>query len=272
MAEQRTASGVVAVGVVGVGGRMGRALIDGIAAAPDLVLAGGVERPGHPACGTDLPGGLVVCANVAPVAHKADVLVDFSSAAALPETLRAGVDAGVAIVVGTTGLGPPEQAALDRAARDVAVLASANMSLGVNLLAALVELATARLGPDWDVEIAELHHRGKVDAPSGTALMLGEAAARGRGAGLPVLRLPPHDGVGEPRGMGGIGFASLRGGTAAGDHLVLLLGEGERLTLGHVAEDRAIFARGALVAARWLSGRGPGRYTMADVLGTTPVP
>jgi 4-hydroxy-tetrahydrodipicolinate reductase len=261
------AGGTIAVGVVGAGGRMGRSLLAGIAAAPDLVLAGGVERPGHAACGTALDGGLTVGANVAPVAHKADVLIDFSSPAALPETLRAATDAGVAVVVGTTGLGRGEEEALDRAAGAIAVLASANMSLGVNLLAALAETAAARLGPDWDIEIAELHHGAKRDAPSGTALMLGEAAARGRGATLAALQLPPHAGWQPPRKAGGIGFASLRGGSAAGDHQLLFLGEGERLVLAHVAEDRAIFARGALVAARWLAGRPAGRYAMADVLG-----
>jgi 4-hydroxy-tetrahydrodipicolinate reductase len=260
--------GQTRVGVVGVGGRMGRALLDGIAAAPDLVLAGGVERPGHPACGSALEGGLVVCANVTPVAHKADVLVDFSSPEALPETLRAATDAGVALVVGTTGLDPGQEAAIDRAARDVPVLLSPNMSVGVTLLSMLVEAAAARLAADWDIEILELHHGMKRDAPSGTALFLGEAAARGRGSGLAALRLPAHVGPEAPRRRGGIGFASLRGGTAAGDHQVLFLGDGERLSLSHVAEDRAIFARGALVAARWLPGRAPGRYSMADVLGS----
>jgi 4-hydroxy-tetrahydrodipicolinate reductase len=260
------AKDMIAVGVVGVGGRMGRALLDGIAAAPDLKLAGGVERPGHPACGMALEGGLIVGANVAPVAHKADVLIDFSSPAALPETLRAAADAGVGVVVGTTGLGPQEEEALDRASRDVAVLASPNMSLGVNLLAALVGMAAARLGPEWDIEIAELHHGQKRDAPSGTALLLGRAAAQGRGVTLEDVQLSPHAGWQAPRASGGIGFASLRGGSAAGDHQVMFLGSGERLILSHLAEDRAIFARGALVAARWLVGRPAGRYAIADLL------
>ncbi len=256
----------LAVGVLGAGGRMGRAVIEAVLAAPDLELAGGVERPGHPACGTALAPGLVVAANAAPVAHRADVLVDFTSPEALGETLRAALDAGCAVVIGTTGLGPEDHGAIDAAARSIAVLQAANTSLGVTLLAALVEMAAARL-PDWDIELVELHHGQKRDAPSGTALMLGEAAARGRGAGLAALRLPPHDGMTGPRRPGGIGMAALRGGTAAGDHEVLLLGPGERLRLGHLAEDRRIFAVGALAAARWLAGKPAGRYRMADVLG-----
>jgi len=156
------------------------------------------------------------------------------------------------------------------AARTIPVLQAPNMSLGVTLLAALVRLAAARLGPAFDIEILDLHHGRKRDAPSGTALMLAEAAAHGRGQPLDDLRLPPHDGIGEPRGSGGIGIASLRGGTAAGDHQVLFLGPGERLILGHMAESREIFATGALAAARFLAGRAPGRYAMEDVLGLSP--
>ncbi|MFQ3665406.1 MAG: 4-hydroxy-tetrahydrodipicolinate reductase [Sphingomonadaceae bacterium] len=257
----------LAIGVLGVGGRMGQALVEAIAGAGDLALAGGVERPGHPACGTLLGSGQVVCANAAPVAHKARVLVDFSSPDALGEHLRAAEDAGCALVVGTTGLRPEDHAAIDRAAESIAVLQAPNMALGVNLLAALVEMAAARLGPEWDIEIAELHHGRKRDAPSGTALLLGEAAARGRGGALASLRLPPHEGLSEPRPRGGIGMAVMRGGSAAGDHQVLFLGEGERLILSHLAEDRAIFAHGALAAARFLAGKPAGRYRMADVLG-----
>jgi 4-hydroxy-tetrahydrodipicolinate reductase len=254
------------IGVLGAGGRMGRAIIDVVLGADDLRLAGGVERPGHPACGSPIGEGLVVCANAAPVAHQADVLVDFTSPAALPENLRAALDAGVPIVVGTTGLGRAEDAAIDAAARDIAVLQAANTALGVNLLAALAEEAARRLGAEWDIEIVELHHRLKRDAPSGTALLLGDSVARGRGVPLGAVRLAPHDGIADPRRAGGIGFASLRGGTAAGDHQIWFLGEGERLVLGHVAEDRSIFARGAVAAARFLAGKPAGRYRMADVL------
>ncbi|MFZ4380572.1 MAG: 4-hydroxy-tetrahydrodipicolinate reductase, partial [Sandarakinorhabdus sp.] len=167
----------------------------------------------------------------------------------------------------TTGLEAAHHAAVDAAARHIAVLQAANTSLGVTLLARLVEQAARALGPEWDIEIAELHHRMKVDAPSGTALALGEAAARGRGVDLASHRTSGRDGITGARIAGHIGFASLRGGSAAGDHMVLLASEGERIELWHRAEDRAIFARGALKAAQWLAGKPRGRYAMADVLG-----
>lgn len=258
---------MIKIGVLGAGGRMGQAIIAEIQATPDCWLAGGVERPGHPLCGNPIGQGMVICANAAPVAHKADVLIDFTTPAALDEHLRAAQDGKAAIVIGTTGLEAHHHAAIDAAARTIPVLQAANTALGVTLLAALVEQAARALDTGWDIEIAELHHRHKVDAPSGTALFLGEAAAKGRGAPLETLRLSPHETSPGPRRAGGIGFASLRGGSAAGDHHVMLAGEGERITLSHVAESRDIFARGAVKAARWLSGRSPGRYRMADIFG-----
>jgi 4-hydroxy-tetrahydrodipicolinate reductase len=258
---------MIKIGVLGAGGRMGQAIITEIQAEADTWLAGAVERPGHPLCGSLIGEGQIVCANAAPVAHKADVLIDFTSPAALAENLRAAIDGKAALVIGTTGLEQHHHAAIDEAARSIAVLQAANTALGVTLLAALVEQAARALDIGWDIEIAEMHHRHKVDAPSGTALFLGEAAARGRGAPLETLRLPPHDGDSGPRRPGGIGFASLRGGSVAGDHRVVLAGEGERIELGHVAEGRDIFARGAVKAARWLAGRRPGRYRMADIFG-----
>lgn len=260
---------MIRIGVLGAGGRMGQAIVAEVTAASDCWLAGGVERAGHPMCGSVIGEGLVMCANAAPVAHKADVLIDFSTPDALEEHLRAAMDGGAALLVGTTGLEARHHAAIDEAARSIAVMQAANTSLGVTLLAALVEQAARALGPEFDIEIAELHHRHKVDAPSGTALFLGEAAARGRGAALESLRLPPHDGVTGARRAGGIGFATLRGGSAAGDHRVLMLGEGERIELAHVAEGRDIFAKGAVRAARWLSGRPAGRYRMADMFGSS---
>lgn len=256
---------MIKIGVLGAGGRMGQAIIAEVQAAPDCWLAGGVERPGHPSCGSVIGDGLVVCANAAPVAHKADVLIDFTSPDALAENLRAAMDGNAAILVGTTGLGPEHQAALDAAAKSIPVLQAANTSLGVSLLAELVEQAARALDSGFDIEILELHHRHKVDAPSGTALFLGEAAARGRGRPLAELRLPPHEEERGPRRAGGIGFATLRGGSVAGEHKVILAGEGERIELGHVAEGREIFAGGAVRAARWLAGRKPGRYAMADI-------
>ena len=194
-----------------------------------------------------------------------DVLIDFSAPDALQKSLDRAVSAAIPILVGTTGLDELAEQRIATAARDVAVLRAANTSLGVALLGELVERAARVLGPDWDVEIAETHHRMKADAPSGTALLLGEAAARGRGTALNPER--GRDGTGLKRAPGSIGFASLRGGTVAGDHDIMFLGPDERLMLSHRAEDRAIFARGALAAARFLVGRPAGLYSMRDVIG-----
>jgi 4-hydroxy-tetrahydrodipicolinate reductase len=194
-----------------------------------------------------------------------DVLVDFSAPDALQQSLDRAVSAGIPILIGTTGLDALASERISRAATEVAVLPAANTSLGVALLAELVERAARVLGPEWDIEIAETHHRHKADAPSGTALMLGEAAARGRGVPLKAER--GRDGTGLKRDEGAIGFASLRGGTVAGDHDVVYLGPNERLILSHRAEDRTIFARGALAAARFLIGKPAGLYSMRDVIG-----
>lgn len=243
------------IGIIGAGGRMGRA----IAAEADshgVALAGGIDRDG------DAPA-------LAALAEASDALIDFSAPAALAANLAAAEAAATPIVIGTTGLGPADHARIDAAAARVAVLQTANTALGVNLLRALVEQAARALGPEWDVEIVEMHHRHKLDTPSGTALLLGAAANRGRGETDPAarnrfdrMREGPH-----AREEGGIYYASLRGGSVAGDHQVIFAGEGERIELGHRAESRAVFARGALKAALWLAGRGPGRYAMADVLG-----
>lgn len=261
----------IRVGVLGAGGRMGQAIIAALSDWPGLTLAGAIERAGHPACGRPAGPGhhetLTVCANIGAIAHKCDVLIDFSAPAALAASLEAAQEARCALVVGTTGLEAPHHALIDAAARDIAVLQAANTSLGVTLLARLVEQAARALGPDWDIEIAELHHRMKVDAPSGTALALGAAAAAGRGIDLAASSDRGRDGITGARVEGHIGFASLRGGSAAGDHMVLLASEGERIELWHRAENRSIFARGALKAAQWLAGKPAGRYAMADVLG-----
>ena len=196
----------------------------------------------------------------------ADVLVDFSAPAALAANLDRAVSAGIPIVVGTTGLDDFAERRIDEAARHVAVLRAANTSLGVALLADLVERAARLLGNDWDIEIVEMHHRMKADAPSGTALALGEAAARGRGIDLDALSDRGRSGTGLKRRDGAIGFASLRGGTVAGDHDVIFAGPEERLILSHRAESRAIFAKGALAAARFLHGKPAGLYSMRDVI------
>lgn len=195
-----------------------------------------------------------------------DVLIDFSAPAALEGSLEKAVAANIPILVGTTGLTEEHQAAIQKAAEKVAVIQAPNTSLGINLLRDLVEQAAARLGPEWDVEILEMHHRNKVDAPSGTALMLGQSAAKGRGKKLPDLAR--FDRFGEPhaREAGTIGFASLRGGSVAGEHVVVFATDGERLELGHRADSRMIFARGALAAARFLAGKPAGLYSMRDVI------
>lgn len=195
-----------------------------------------------------------------------DVLVDFSAPAALAKSLERAVSANLPILVGTTGLDEKDLERIDEAAKQVAVLRAANTSLGIALLAELVERAARVLGPDWDIEIAETHHRMKVDAPSGTALLLGQAAARGRNIELKAER--GRDGAGLKRESGAIGFASIRGGTVAGDHDVLFLGPDERLILSHRSESRMIFARGALAGARFLVGKAAGLYSMQDVIGS----
>lgn len=239
------------IGIFGSEGRMGRAIAR---------LIGGIE-------GAALAGGIDAEGDAAALATASDVLVDFSTPAALAGHLAAARDKGTPILIGTTGLDGAHHRLIDEAAADIAVLQAANTSLGVNLLAAMVEQAVARLGPDWDIEIVEMHHRMKVDAPSGTALFLGQAAANGRGKSLPELSRFERFGVDDPRERGSIGFASLRGGTVAGDHMVVLAGDGERIELGHRAESRDIFARGAIRAALWLAARPAGRYRMAEMLG-----
>ncbi len=238
------------IGIIGSAGRMGAALVEAIGAAGE-VHAGGVDQ------GDDL----------AALAASCDVLVDFSSSAALEANLDAAGAAGVPIVVGTTGLAERHLWLCDAAAEKIAVLQTGNTSLGVTLLAHLVREAAERLGADWDIEISETHHRMKVDAPSGTALLLGEAAAQGRGISLEGHSARGRDGITGARKSGDIGFASLRGGSVAGDHTVQFLGTSERLSLSHMAENRSIFAKGAVRAAQWLVGKAPGRYEMAQVLG-----
>ncbi|HWJ37713.1 MAG TPA: 4-hydroxy-tetrahydrodipicolinate reductase [Sphingomicrobium sp.] len=200
-------------------------------------------------------------------AEHGDVLVDFSAPEALNNSLDRALSAGIPILVGTTGLTSEHHAAIEDAARAIAVIQAPNTSLGINLLRELVEQATARLGPDWDIEILEMHHRHKVDAPSGTALMLAQSAAKGRGSTLEDLsrfdRISEHP---HAREAGTIGYASLRGGSVAGEHVVILATEGERLELGHRADSRMIFARGALAAARFLVGKPAGLYSMRDVI------
>tara|TARA_B100001179_G_scaffold225614_1_gene205688 strand:+ start:228 stop:920 length:693 start_codon:yes stop_codon:yes gene_type:complete len=225
-------------------------------------IAAAIEASEH-----SLAGGVDKGDDVAGLADRSDVLIDFSAPAALEGNLHAAVGAGIPILIGTTGLEAQNHTAIENAARAVPVLQTGNTSLGVTMLAKLVREAAGALGPQWDIEIVEMHHRRKVDAPSGTALLLGEAAAEGRGIELSKQSERGRDGHTGERGDGAIGFASLRGGTVAGEHSVILAGENERIVLSHVAEDRALFARGALTGATWLMGRDPGRYSMEHVLG-----
>lgn len=241
---------MVKVGIIGSRGRMGQALVAAIAEA-GLVQAGGADR------GDD----------IAALASVSDVLVDFSSPQALEANLAAASSAGKPIIIGTTGLEERHHWLIDDAAQDIAVLQTGNTSLGVTMLAALVQEAASRLGKDWDIEIIEMHHRMKVDAPSGTALLLGEAAAKGRHVNLAASSERGRDGITGTRMEGAIGFASLRGGTVAGDHSVIFAGNEESITLSHRSENRMIFARGAVKAALWLSTQTPGRYSMPQVLG-----
>ena len=241
---------MTSIGIYGNNGRMGRAIAT-IAASEGVAIAGGADAGSDPF----------------PIAHAADVLVDFSTPAALESHLAAAIAARTPIVIGTTGLLATHQALLEQAADVIPVLQTGNTSLGVTLLEMLVREAAARLGPDWYIEIAEMHHRHKVDAPSGTALLLGDAAAAGRATRLAEVRVDSRAGLVGARSEGTIGFASLRGGSVVGDHMVVFAGEGERIEIAHRAEDRTIFARGAVKAALWLAGRAPGRYAMAEVLG-----
>jgi 4-hydroxy-tetrahydrodipicolinate reductase len=258
--------------VSGAAGRMGRMVVRTIHESDGLKLTGALERLDSPWLGAD-PAVLAGCpasslAIVAdPLPLLLDAIVDFSSPAASVELAGLAAQARIVDVIGTTGLSADDLDRIDAAARHAPIVRSGNMSLGVNLLAALTRRAALALGPDFDIEIVEMHHRMKVDAPSGTALLLGEAAAAARSVALKDHSARGRDGLTGVRRKGDIGFASLRGGTIVGDHSVIFAGEGERVVLSHHAEDRAVFARGALHAALWANGRKPGLYSMADVLG-----
>jgi 4-hydroxy-tetrahydrodipicolinate reductase len=260
--------------VTGAGGRMGRTLVRAIAEMPGVVLAAAVEAPKSPWLGHDsgvLAGlgenGIPVVGGLAEAAGKADGIIDFTIPAATLATARFAADRGLVHVIGTTGFSSGEDSEIKAAAARCAIVKSGNMSLGVNMLAALVRHVARTLGEDFDIEIVEMHHNRKIDAPSGTALMLGQAAAEGRAIVLGDHAVRTRDGHTGPRRAGDIGFATLRGGTVVGDHAVIFAGPHERIELAHKAEDRMIFARGALKAALWARGKKAGIYSMADVLG-----
>lgn len=260
--------------VVGAAGRMGRTLVRAIAATPGVVLHAAVERPGSPALGEDagvlagLPAlGVPVRDDALAAVVDAEGILDFTTPASTLAFAELAAQARIVHVIGTTGCSEADEAAIDAAARHAVVVKSGNMSVGVNLLAGLVRRAARALGPEFDIEILEMHHRAKVDAPSGTALLLGEAAAAGRNVALADASVRVRDGHTGPRVEGTIGFATLRGGSVVGDHEVIFAGPAERITLAHHAEDRSLFAAGAVRAALWGRGRAPGRYDMDDVLG-----
>ncbi|EKE44247.1 dihydrodipicolinate reductase [Oceaniovalibus guishaninsula JLT2003] len=262
--------------IAGVSGRMGRMLVAAASDDPSARIVAATEREGHDWIGRDLgaalggaPRGIPVTDDLAAALRDADAVIDFTAPAATLTLSAAAAQAGAAHIVGTTGLSDDDIAVIDAAARRIPVVRAGNMSLGVNLLTALVRRVAATLGDDYDIEVVEAHHRRKVDAPSGTALMLGQAAADGRGVDLAGHSDRGRDGITGARAPGHIGFASVRGGDIVGEHDVIFAGPGEVLTLRHVATDRALFARGALRAAHWTAGRAPGHYAMTDVLGLT---
>lgn len=260
--------------VTGASGRMGQTLIRLAQGSDRLHLVGCVERSGHPWIGRDVgdamggaPIGVKVTDDALDAFSKAQAVVDFTAPAATVEFAALAAQARAVHVIGTTGLEPQHLTKIEAAARHAVIIRAGNMSLGVNLLVRMTQKVAAALDADWDVEIVEAHHRMKVDAPSGTALMLGAAAAEGRGVSLADARISGRDGITGARPKGSVGFSAIRGGDIVGEHDVIFAGEGERVILRHVATDRAIFARGALRAAVWGQGQKPGQYDMMDVLG-----
>ena len=260
--------------VTGASGHMGRMLIGMVLASDKARLVGCVERQGHPWVGQDVgvamggtAVGVVVTDDPLEAFARAQAVVDFTTPAATVEFAALAAQARAVHVIGTTGLEDAHLAKLALAAHHAVIVRAGNMSLGVNLLVRLTEKVAAALDADWDIEIVEAHHRRKVDAPSGTALMLGQAAAQGRGVVLGDMREAGRDGITGARKPGAIGFASIRGGDIVGEHDVIFAADGERVILRHIATDRAVFARGALRAALWGQDKKPGEYDMMDVLG-----
>ena len=271
-------SSTVDMAVVGGAGRMGRMLIRAVLENPDAGLVGVTVRPGHPWVGEDVgealgvpAAGVTVEDDVLSVFSRAQAVLDFTTPDATMHHAQIAAQARLVHVIGTTGLERAQLERLAACARHSVIVRAGNMSVGVNLLSVLTRRVAAALGTDYDIEIVEMHHRHKVDAPSGTALMLGEAAAAGRRINLADHSERGRDGATGARGTGSIGFASLRGGDVVGEHEVVFAGDGERITLRHVATDRMLFARGAVRAALWGQDKEPGQYTMLDVLGLRDV-
>jgi 4-hydroxy-tetrahydrodipicolinate reductase len=262
------------IAVLGAAGRMGQALTRTLAETAGCTLAGGLEPKGSPAVGRDLgevagldPTGVTITDDPPHLFAQVDAVLDFTSPKATVAFAGLAAQARIVHVIGTTGFSDDDLQKLEAAARHATIVKAGNMSMGVNLLAALTARVAATLGPEFDIEILEMHHRHKRDAPSGTSLMLGDAAAKGRAVSLAERSVRTRDGDTGPRREGDIGFAALRGGDIVGEHRVIFAGPGERIELAHIASDRGIFARGAVKAALWAKGKPPGLYSMADVLG-----
>ncbi len=258
------------IGIVGCAGRMGRMVVAEVLSTDGAELAGGTEAPGSEFIGQDIDGvgaGIKVGDDAGALFRASDAVIDFTVPAATVVHAGLAGENGCALIVGTTGLEDEHMDALAGAAEKTVIVQAANMSVGVNLLLGLTEQVAGALGDDYDIEIFEMHHRHKVDAPSGTALALGQAAAAGRGVDLNQVSQRVRDGHTGPRNPGDIGFASLRGGDVAGDHTVIFAGDGERIELTHKAGNRSVFARGAVLAALWTAKQKPGLYSMRDVLG-----
>ena len=266
--------GEVRIGVLGCAGRMGRMLLEAVWTAEGAALSGGTVRPGSDWEGRDLgaiagfgEAGIAASGDPAALFQASDAVIDFTTPDATAEHAHMALHSGTALIVGTTGLPDSVDDALRQASEKAVVVQAPNMSLGVNLLLSLVEQVAASLPEAYDIEVLEMHHRHKVDAPSGTALGLGAAAARGRGIDLEAHSVRSRDGQTGPRETGTIGFATLRGGDVTGEHSVIFAGEGERIELTHKSSSRGVFAQGAVRAAIWSAGRQPGLYSMRDVLG-----
>ncbi|MEO9576644.1 MAG: 4-hydroxy-tetrahydrodipicolinate reductase [Tateyamaria sp.] len=263
--------------IAGASGRMGQMLVRSVVESGEWQLVGVLERPGHDWIGQDIGtamggqalGALVWDDPLEPMA-KARAVIDFTAPEATIALSHTAAQARAAHIIGTTGMTDDQIAQLEPASRHCAIVRAGNMSLGVNLLVTLTKQVAAALDEDFDIEVIEAHHHHKVDAPSGTALMLGEAAAEGRGVTLPNVRDAGRDGITGARKRGDIGFSAIRGGDIVGEHDVLFSGPGERIVLRHMATDRALFAKGALKAAKWALDRAPGQYDMLDVLGLKP--
>jgi 4-hydroxy-tetrahydrodipicolinate reductase len=253
--------------VLGASGRMGQQVIELARAAGDITLVGVADRDDSAIIGSEVAPGVRVTADVGEALRNAEVYVDFTSAAATAAAARAATVRGVAAVVGTTGLDRDAEQALEALAAAAPLLQAPNFSLGVNLMLALVEQAARALGPDYDLEVVEVHHGKKRDAPSGTAIAVGKALAAGRGLDYEQARRYAREGIVGERHQDEIGVVAVRGGDVIGDHTAHFLGTSERLEITHRAATRAVFAAGALRAARWLPGKAPGRYSMRDVLG-----